>query len=143
MRGDCEEASHRARSLPLIPKANFILDCTDTFFANQDDRAANALPRGVDVSRSGIGAQMGLLPPWTDTWARDPQARVSHRGLTLTPVTPSFYAGPLRIRTGRGFHDRYDDLLPTFPLKNLSFLSLMALRFSAKRGSLSTRVDRG
>src|SRR6516162_2764074 len=91
---------------------------------NPDDRVANALPRGVDVSRSVIGAQQGFLRPWTDTRARDPQARVSHRGLTLTPVTLPEYAGPLRSRTGRGFHDRYHDLRPLFPLKkSLRFIS--------------------
>ena len=64
---------------------------------NPDEWAANALYRGVDVSMSVTGAKKGFLRPRTDTRARDPQARVSHRGLTLTPVTPSPYAGPLRI----------------------------------------------
>ena len=50
MRGDREEASHQARSLPLIPKANFILDRTDTFFASPVGRMANALATEVDVS---------------------------------------------------------------------------------------------
>jgi hypothetical protein len=50
MRGDCEEASHRARSFPLIPKADFILDCTDTFFANPVERATNALATEVNTS---------------------------------------------------------------------------------------------
>ena len=55
-------------------------------------------------------------------WARDPAASVSNGGLTLTLVTLSSYAGPLRIRTCRGFHDRYDDLRIAFPLKKKSLL---------------------
>jgi hypothetical protein len=50
-------------------------------------------------------------------WARERRARVSKRGSTLTPVTPLSYAGPPRSRTRRGFHDRFDHLLPNFPLK--------------------------
>ena len=60
-----------------------------------------------------------------DAWARDPEASVSKRDLTLTLVTLSSYAGPLRIRTGRGFHDRHDALRTAFPLKkNLPFYLL-------------------
>ena len=50
MCGDREEASHGARSLPLIPKANFILDRTDTFFANRDGKAAKDLNMFVCAS---------------------------------------------------------------------------------------------
>jgi hypothetical protein len=53
-------------------------------------------------------------------WARDPEASVSTRDLTLTLVTLSSYARPLRIRTCRGFHDRYEDLRAAFPLKKIS-----------------------
>ena len=66
---------------------------------NPADWAGNTLRTGVNVSRSVIGAQKRFLRPWTDTGARDPEASVSTRGLTLTPVTLSSYAGPLLIRT--------------------------------------------
>ena len=60
---------------------------------NPDERAAHALPRGVDVSRSGIGAHKGFLPLRTDTRARDREASVSNPGLTRTRVTRSQDAG--------------------------------------------------
>jgi hypothetical protein len=57
-------------------------------------------------------------------WARERGASVSKRGLTLTPVTLSPYAGPRRSRTGRRFHDRNDHPSPAFPLKkSLLFIS--------------------
>jgi hypothetical protein len=81
---------------------------------------------------SSYGAS-DCYPDGTDSrWTQQPFLDAP-RDLTLTLVTLSSYAGPLLIRTGRGFHDRYDDLRHAFPLKkNLSFLSLMTLRCSAK-----------
>jgi hypothetical protein len=57
-------------------------------------------------------------------WARERGATVSNRGLTLTPVTLWAYPGPLRIQSCPGFHDRFDDLPPTFPLKKISLFYL-------------------
>ena len=115
MRGDREEASHQARSLPLIPKANFILDRTDTFFANPLEGASDGL-----ATRVSMPCRVRSSPRRT----RDPEASVSDRSLTLPLVTLSSYAGSLLIRNGRRFRDPYDHFLPTSPLqKSLLFIS--------------------
>jgi hypothetical protein len=60
---------------------------------------------------------------------RDPQASVSDRSLTLTPVTLSSYIGPLLIRNGRRFQDQYHHFLPTFPLKKSPLFISYGLEF--------------
>jgi hypothetical protein len=73
---------------------------------------------------------------------RDRGASVSTRGLTLTRVTPSSYVRPSSAATDADSVVRSTTPTPPFHSKKLSFLSLMALNSPAKRGSLSTQVDR-
>src|SRR5262245_42887299 len=91
---------------------------------------------------SVTGAQKGLLPPRTDSWARDRGASVANRGLTLTPVTLSSYAGPLLSRNGRGLRDPYDHLRPAFPLKKSLLFISYDLALLAETRLTVHRVDR-
>jgi hypothetical protein len=84
-------------------------------FVNPMEGAPSGLARRVSTP----GRVRSSLP-----WARERGATVSNRRLTLTPVTLSSYARPLRSRTGRGSHDCFDHLLPSLPLKIISLFYL-------------------
>src|SRR6516165_9242058 len=68
---------------PSVPKVLQAVRAANN--ANPDDGAANALPRGVDVSRSGIDTRKRLWRPRTDTSAKDPGGSDSNCDLTHGP----------------------------------------------------------